>query len=252
MTDFTGKVALVTGGGSGIGQATAKLFAQKGAKVVVADMNVEGGEATIGMIKDAGGEATFIKTDVSKSEDVQAMVKTALDTYGKLDCAANNAGILGRFMPTHEYPEELFDQILAVNTRGVFLCMKHEIPAMLQNGGGAIVNTASAAGLVAQPMLVAYTASKHAVVGMTKVAAVEYAKAGIRINAVNPGGVATPMTADIELPEGFNAEDQPDPHPMGRYAQPEEIARTIVWLCSDEPSFMTGSTIAIDGGMIAV
>ena len=247
------KVALVTGSGSGIGRATALKFAAGGSQSRRQRCEREdGGKETVQMIRDAGGEATFIAADVSDEADVQKLISKTVETYGRLDCAHNNAGILGKFGPAHETDTAMYDQIVAVNQRGVFLCMKHEIPAMLQNGGGAIVNTSSAAGIQAQRGLIAYTASKHAVAGMTKVAAVEYAAAGVRINAVNPGGVVTPMTTSIELPAGVDPTQQPDPHPIGRSAQPEEIANAVVWLCSDEASFMVGHNMVVDGGMTIV
>ncbi|HML24621.1 MAG TPA: glucose 1-dehydrogenase [Aggregatilinea sp.] len=252
LKGLAGKTALVTGASSGIGRSTALLFAQQGANVVVSDVDVPGGEETVRLIKEAGGNAIFVCCDVSNAEDVKALIRRTVDTYGRLDCAVNNAGILGRFVPTAQYDEAMFDQIMAVNARGVFLGMKYEIEAMLQNGGGAIVNTSSAAGLVGIPGIVGYSGSKHAVVGMTKTAAAEYARQGIRINAVNPGGVLTPMVFNIERPATPPPADQPDPHPIGHSAQPEEIAAAIVWLCSDAASFVTGIAMPVDGGLVAV
>jgi len=250
--DFKGKVALVTGAASGIGRATARRFASYGAQVVVADMNTDGGAETVSLIQEAGGEALFVKADVTDEVSVQSLMQQTVDTYGGLNFAANNAGILPKFEPMHQKPVEDFDRVMAVNVRGVFLCMKYEIPLMLEKGG-AIVNTSSAAGLMAQPGVADYAASKHAVAGLTKTAAVEYAKAGVRINAVNPGGVVTNMTQTIQMDESFAqmmaAAQQSDPHPIGRSAQPEEIANAIVWLCSEQASFMVGHNLAVDGGM---
>lgn len=244
---MSGKVALVTGAGSGIGQATALRFAEEGAKVVVADIVVEGGKATVEMIHKAGGEALFFKVDVSKSGEVAAMVDETVKQYGRLDYAVNNAGIDGAQALTADYPEDIFDRVMSVNLKGVWLGMKYEIPVMLKQDGGAIVNIASVAGLVGVPHVIAYTASKHAVVGMTKVAALEYAKKGIRMNAVCPGIVCTPMIeqGSKELQALYTAME-----PIGRMGLPKEIAAAIVWLCSDEASFITAFPMAVDGGLI--
>jgi len=234
------KVALVTGGSSGIGRASALTFAREGAKVVVADVVVAGGEETVGMIKKAGGEALFVKADVSKAVEVEAMVNRAVEAYGRLDCAFNNAGIEGTLVSTVEYPEEDWDRVMAVNLKGVWLCMKYEIPQMLKQGGGAIVNTASALGLVGTGELSAYVASKHGVAGLTKTAALEYAQKGIRVNAVCPGVIHTPM---VERLIGGKAEYEAQvirAEPVGRKGLPEEIAEAVVWLCSDAASFVTG------------
>jgi NAD(P)-dependent dehydrogenase (short-subunit alcohol dehydrogenase family) len=246
-----GKIALVTGGGSGIGRATALTFAREGAKVVVADVVVDGGEDTVGQIKAAGGEAMFVKTDVARAAEVDAVVTAAVATYGRLDCAFNNAGVEGMLQTTVEYGEAHWDRVLAINLKGVWLCMKYEIAQMLKQGSGAIVNTASAAGLVGFPHLSAYVASKHGVVGLTKTAALEYAKAGIRVNAVCPGGIRTPMLERaFKMMEGF-AEAAVATEPVGRLGQPGEIAEAVVWLCSDAASFVTGVPMAVDGGLVA-
>lgn len=253
MRGITDKVALVTGAGGGIGRSVAIRLAAEGAKVAVVDVKVEGGNETVKLIKDAGGEAFYMNVDISDEAAVQNMIKTIVDTYGGLHLAANNAGILGSFMPTHLMPTELFDRIIAVNLRGAFLCMKYEISHMLEHGGGAIVNTSSIAGLVAVPNLIAYTASKHGVTGMTKVAGAEYAAKGIRINAVNPGGVQTPMVEEYfaSLPEEIRkaAAEAPDQHPRGHSAHPDEIANAIVFLLSDEAVNIHGHNLVSDGAM---
>ena len=246
-----GKVALITGASTGIGRATAQVFAREGAKVAVADINVEGAEETLRLIKDAGGEAIFIQTDVSKAADTEAMVKQVVETYGRLDCAFNNAGIEGDFVPTPDYPEATWDRVIGINLKGVWLSMKAEIQQMLSQGGGAIVNTASVAGLQGIPAGSAYVAAKHGVVGLTKTAALEYAKAGIRVNAVCPGAVETPMLKRAfekvpEMAEGINAAE-----PVGRMAQPSEIGEAVAWLCSEAASFVTGHPMAVDGGYVA-
>lgn len=246
-----GKVALITGGSTGIGRATAQIFAREGAKVAVADVNIEGAEETVRLIKDAGGDAIFIKTDVSQAADAEAMVKKVVETYGRLDCAFNNAGIEGDLQPTQDYAEATWDRVMGINLKGVWLSMKGEIQQMLSQGGGAIVNTASVAGLVAVPAMSAYVAAKHGVVGLTKTAALEYAKAGIRVNAVCPGGVDTPMVKRVFGNNPQFAEAAVAAEPVGRLAQPAEIGEAVVWLCSEAASFVTGHPMAVDGGVVA-
>jgi NAD(P)-dependent dehydrogenase (short-subunit alcohol dehydrogenase family) len=245
-----GKVALVTGGASGIGRATALAFAREGAKLVIADINEEGGQQTVHMITEKGGEAIFVRTDVSQAVEVQALISTAVETYGRLDCAHNNAGISGGGRAlTAEYPEDRWQQVIAVNLTGVWLCMKYEIPQMLHQGGGTIVNTASAAGLVGSRGISAYVASKHGVVGLTKTAALEYAQQGIRVNCVCPGVIQTPMTERALRDPVMQA--QITARPIGRVGAPEEVAEAVVWLCSDAASFVTGHAMSIDGGLVA-
>jgi len=246
-----GKVALVTGGASGIGRATALTFAREGAKLVIADTNDEGGQQTVHMITEQGGEAIFIQVDVTSASAVEALISKTVETYGRLDCAHNNAGIAsGVRALTADYPEERWHQVIAVNLTGVWLCMKYEMVQMLHHGGGAIVNTASIAGLVGGAGGAAYTASKHGVVGLTKTAALEYAQQGIRVNCVCPGYIQTPMTAqgmsDPEQMARIIARE-----PLGRVGAPEEVAETVVWLCSDAASFVTGHTMTVDGGYVA-
>ncbi len=248
----TGKVALVSGAGSGIGRATALAFAREGAKVVVADVMVEGGEETVNLVKQAGGEAIFVKADVSKATEVEALVARAVQTYGRLDCAHNNAGIEGPGATTVDYGEDQWDRVIAINLKGVWLCMKYEIPQMLKTGGGAIVNTASTAGLVGYPRGSAYVASKHGVVGLSKTAALEYAKSNIRVNAVCPGAIDTPMMGRITDHRPTRAARMAAAEPVGRMGVPGEIAEAVVWLCSDSASFVTGHAMAVDGGMTAV
>ncbi len=245
------KVALVTGGGSGIGRATALVFAREGAKVVVADVLTEGGEETVQRIKEAGGKAIFVKTDVSKAAEVVALVDSAVSTYGRLDYAFNNAGIEGNMAPTADCTEENWDRVIDINLKGVWLCMKYEIPEMLKRGGGAIVNTASVAGLIGFQGSPAYCASKGGVIQLTKVAALEYATRGIRVNAVCPGIIRTPMVERAtggkpELEVQFTALE-----PVGRMGAPEEVAEAVVWLCSDAASFVTGHPMVVDGGFVA-
>ena len=245
------RVALVTGAGSGIGRATALAFAREGAKVAVADITT-GGEETVRMIQDTGGQALFIQADVSRGAEVEAMVQQVVSAYGRIDCAHNNAGTAGDDRSlTHEYPEEEWDRLMNVNLRGVWLCMKHEIPHMLRQGRGAIVNTASIAGLVAMRINAAYIASKHGVNGLTKIAALEYADQGIRINSVCPGYIQTPaIERSMARIPGFEAEAI-SREPVGRMGRPSEIGEAVVWLCSDAASFVTGHTMTVDGGFTA-
>jgi NAD(P)-dependent dehydrogenase (short-subunit alcohol dehydrogenase family) len=249
-TQFEGKVALVTGAASGIGRASALAFAREGAKTVVADVLVEGGEETVRMIKEAGGDALLVRTDVSKSAEVEGLMQKIVETYGRLDYAHNNAGIAGADAPTADCTEENWDHTIAINLKGVWLCMKYEIPQMLKQGGGAIVNTASTAGLVGLEGSPAYCASKGGVVQLTRAAALDYAKAGIRVNAVCPGVIRTPMVeplvGDPEAEAGLIAVE-----PIGRMGKPEEVAEAVVWLCSDAASFVTGTAMPVDGGLVA-
>jgi NAD(P)-dependent dehydrogenase (short-subunit alcohol dehydrogenase family) len=249
---FGGKVALVTGGASGIGRACAKLFAKEGAAVVVSDCAVEGGEETVRLIEEDGGEASFVEADVSKAAQVEALVGRTVQIYGRLDYAFNNAGIEGLMATnTADYPEEDWDRVIAVNLKGVWLCMKHEIPQMLRQGGGSIVNNSSVAGLVGLEGISAYAASKHGVVGLTKTAALEYAQSGIRVNAVCPGVIRTPM---VERYTGDDAETEAEfaaIEPVGRMGSAEEVAEAVMWLCSDAASFVTGHAMAVDGGFLA-
>ena len=246
-----GKVSLITGGGSGIGKASALAFAREGSKVVVADVNVDGGEQTVRLIQDTGGEATFVRADVSISSDVSDMVSHAVQTYNRLDCAFNNAGVSGGPGRVHEYTEENWNRVLNINLTGVWLCMKYEIIQMLNQGGGAIVNTASVMGLVGGSRSPAYGATKHGVVGLTKTAAVDYAQEAIRVNAVCPGYIRTPMIEQGVLLDPGGEERVVSRHPMHRLGTPEEVAEAVVWLCSDAASFVTGHAMTVDGGYVA-
>lgn len=249
---FAGKVALVTGAAGGIGRATAQAFAREGARVVVSDWKEEEARATAEAIREAGGEALFVAADITRSAQVKALVEQSVAHFGRLDIAHNNAGVLNTMSQIlADDAEEDFDRIMAVNAKGTFLCMKHEIAQMLkQGGGGAIVNTASAVALVGMPNAVPYVASKHAVAGMTKAAALQFAASGIRINAVCPGSIRTPMLADaLAYPEieKFLVDQQP----IGRLGTPEEIASAVLWLASDGASFAIGTVLAVDGGFVA-
>ena len=248
---LAGKVALITGGSAGIGRATALMFAREGAKVVVADVVVEGGEETVGMIKKANGEAIFVKADVSQATEVEALINQAVETYGRLDCAYNNAGVEGAMVLTADYAEEEWDRVININLKGVWLCLKYEIPQMLKQGSGAIVNTSSIAGLIGFGTMPAYVASKHGVAGLTKTAALEYAKSGIRVNAVCPGSINTAMVDRMVAGKDELRTQIIGLEPVGRQGTPEEVAEAVVWLCSDAASFVTGHTMTVDGGWVA-
>ena len=247
-----GKVALITGAGSGIGRATAKIFAREGAKIVLADVVEEGGQQTLAMIGDTGGDAIFIRTDVSRESDVNAAVAKAVEKYGRLDCAFNNAGIEGQGGLTHECTVENWNRVIAIDLTGVWLCMKAEIAQMMKQGkGGAIVNTSSGAGLAGVKGMPAYVAAKHGVAGLTKSAAIEYGRHGIRVNAVCPGPIKTPMMERL-LGERPNAEERfARGGPLKRLGDPQEIGEAVAFLCSDHASYVTGLPMPVDGGFMA-
>jgi NAD(P)-dependent dehydrogenase (short-subunit alcohol dehydrogenase family) len=250
-----GKVALVTGGSSGIGRATTLVFAREGARIVIADVNVEGGEETLHQVKEVSGEAIFVRTDVTKANEVEAMVNKAVEIYGQLDCAFNNTDVVPReFVRTANCLEDDWERVVDINLKGVFLCIKYELCQMLKQGGGTIVNTASAYGLVGggnrEMGLSAYVASKHGVIGQTKATALEYGEANIRVNAVCPGHIQTPLIVpdigfDPEVEKQLNAR-----YPRDRTGEPEEVAEVVVWLCSDSASFVTGHALSVGGGFV--
>ncbi len=251
--EFNNKVVLITGAGSGIGRVTAHAFAKEGGTVVVSDINEKGGIETVQQIIAAGGKATFFKANVADFEEVQKMVDYTVEQFGKLDIAINNAGIGGLPSRTVDHSLENWDKVMAINSTGVFYCMKAEIKQMLQQGSGAIVNTSSIAGLRGLPNNIAYVASKHAVVGMTKTAAMEYARKNIRINAICPVFTVTPLfNPEVmdQLSTGLS-EKLKAGIPMKRFADPTEMANTILWLCSDKASFVTGHAMPVDGGLTA-
>jgi NAD(P)-dependent dehydrogenase (short-subunit alcohol dehydrogenase family) len=252
MKEFEGKVALVTGGGSGIGRATATAFAREGAQVVIGNRNVQRGEETVSMIRDAGGTASFKRTDVLVAADIEALVDHAVTTYGRLDIAFNNAGTEGDVQPTLvEQTEANFDAVMGINVKGVWLSMKYEIPRMLEQGAGAIVNCSSVAGVIGFPGIGIYVASKHAVIGLTKVAALEYSAQGIRINAVNPAVIDTEMVDRLADGMNMKKDDLTVFHPIGRLGRVEEVAEAVLWLCSGKASFVTGHSLIVDGGFTA-
>jgi NAD(P)-dependent dehydrogenase (short-subunit alcohol dehydrogenase family) len=249
-----GKSALITGGGGGIGRATSLAFAREGARVAVADAAESTAKETVGQINAAGGQAMSLTGDVTSAAAVEAMVKSVVAAYGRLDCAFNNAGIAGFQVDaggkkTADWSEQSFDRMIAVNLKGVWLCMKHELPQMVAQGGGAIVNTASIAGLIGLPTSSAYVAAKHGVVGLTKTAALEYADDKIRVNAVCPGYIETKMTENTMRRRGAELMEKVPFHRMGK---PEEIAEMVVWLCSERASYVSGAAYNVDGGYMAI
>lgn len=248
--DLQGKVALITGGTTGIGRDTAVLFAKHGLKVVITGRRETEGNETISLVRAAGGDGIFVRGDVSKSADAQAMVQKTVEKFGRLDIAFNNAGIEGNWKPLPEWTEEEFDQVIDINVKGTWLSLKYEIPQMLKQGGGAIVNMSSVAGLIGAAGASAYIASKHAIIGLTRTAALECAKSRIRVNAVCPAVIETAMAerafGDPEVSKWVLAQ-----HPIGRFGKPMEVAEAVLWMCSEKASFMTGHYIVVDGGMLS-
>ena len=252
MGELDGRCAIVTGAGGGIGRESALAFSRAGASVVIVDVDESSGKETEGILRDAGGDASFFRCDLTKGDEVAAMVEHALSTYGRLDCAHNNAGILGASAVISEYDDDDWDRVIAVNLRSVYLCVKHEVRAFLAAGApGAIVNTASFSGLVAVPFASAYVASKHGVVGLTKAAAVEYGRKGIRVNAVCPGTVRTKMMEERIAENPKMEKALTDVSPMRRLTEAHEVADAVVWLCSDKASFINGHALPVDGGAVA-
>jgi len=251
MSDFyAGKVVLITGAATGMGETSAIEFAKAGAKVVVADWNAEEGQATSAAIVAAGGDAKFVKVDVSNAESVKAMVDKTLQWYGRLDCAFNNAGIMEENAKLADVDEAMFDRIVAVNMKGVFLCMKYELPVMVAQGKGAIVNTSSVCAARILPNCAAYTASKFGVVALTRSAAVEYGGSGVRINAILPGAIATPMAKAAIAADPARLERIKHTRPLGKVAEPIVIAKAAMWLCSDDAEHITGHALPVDGGYV--
>jgi NAD(P)-dependent dehydrogenase (short-subunit alcohol dehydrogenase family) len=250
MAEMAGRVAIVTGGSSGIGRSTSLLYARHGARVVVSDINVEAGGETVQLIEEAGGQATFVKADVSEPDACRELVEQTLERFGRLDFACNNAGVEGASAPTGEYEIQDWERVIRINLSSVFYCMRYQIPAMVRNGGGAIVNMASILGQVAFASAPAYVAAKHGVVGLTRNAAVEYATQNIRVNAVGPAFIRTPLIAALEQDEGTHKQ-LVALHPIGRLGEPGEVAELVVFLSSDRASFMTGAYYPVDGGYLA-
>jgi NAD(P)-dependent dehydrogenase (short-subunit alcohol dehydrogenase family) len=251
--DFNGKVVVITGAATGIGRAVAVAFAAHGAKLTIGDVNEDAAGETLRLVEEAGSEALFVRTDVSKEADAENLVSETLRRFGRLDCAFNNAGIAPKDAdrkPMGQLDASGFDRVVAVDLRGVFLCMKYELREMARAGKGAIVNTASIAGLVAEPGVAHYVAAKHGVIGLTKAAAIEYAQQGIRVNALAPGWVDTPMTVALKGDSGLEARMRATA-PMGRPAQPDEMAGEVLYLCSDAASYVTGQVHVADGGFLA-
>ncbi len=249
---FSGQVVLVTGGAAGIGRATALAFANEGLKVVVSDVDAQGGEGTVELIRAAGGDALFVRCDVTRDAEVKELMERVLGAYGRLDYAFNNAGIEIEKGKLADGSEAEYDAIMGVNVKGVWLCMKHQIPLILAQGGGAIVNTASVAGLGAAPKMSIYSASKHAVIGLTKSAAVEYAKKKLRVNAVCPAVIDTDMFRRAYESDPKKGEFAAAMHPVGRIGKVEEIATAVLYLCCDNAAFTTGHALAVDGGATAI
>jgi NAD(P)-dependent dehydrogenase (short-subunit alcohol dehydrogenase family) len=249
--NFSGKVALVTGAASGIGQASALAFAENGAQVVVADVNSDGGLQTAHLIEAKGGHALFVPCDVSQSRDVENLISKTIAAFGRLDYAFNNAGIEGEQAPTSDCTEKNWDRVIDINLKGVWLCMKYEIPQILKSGGGSIINCSSVAGLVGFSGIPAYTASKHGIIGLTQSAALEYAKSPLRINAICPGVIQTPMIDRFTHGEAKIQQTLSNGEPVGRLGRPEEVAAAALWLASEAASFVTGQALAVDGGWVA-